>query len=275
MQQLSLDLGILPENSQTSTYDPYWDEITSEGEGVGGQPLNSKSQIEAKFQVGDKVFAHSLTVGGVIYEIKSWGDILVLTDEGSFWSYAEALTLVEKVSGLSVAPGDDCPPTIQIGDRIRDTSPIRPQDKEGVVLEVHSTWCEVLWDGWGHPSNHCLDDLELAHQQLSPCKSVGGQVNNITNNFAHQHIFTGKSVGGQVENDTKNLAHQHNGWVEKYSVSRNCHKYYYWRFTWREGRKKCRRYIGSCTNPKAGERMEMVKSAIALGKLPHEIVELI
>ncbi|WP_088243949.1 hypothetical protein [Calothrix rhizosoleniae] len=169
----------------------------------------------------------------------------------------------------------DCPPTIQVGDRIRDIDPIRPCDKEGVILQVHSTWCEVLWDGWGHSSTHCLEDLEIAHQQTSTCKSVSGQARNDTNNFAHQHIFTDKSVSGQVENDTKNLAHQHNGWVEKYSVPRNGHKYYYWRFTWREGTKKRRRYIGSCDNPKARERMEIVKGAIALGKLPHEIVDLI
>lgn len=144
-------------------------------------------------------------------------------------------------------------PTIKVGDRVRDTCPIRPVDKEGVIREVHSTWCIVLWDGWGHPSNSPIEYLEIAHQHISTCESVGGQ----------------------VENDTKKVAHQHDVWIEKYSVVRSGVKYFYWRFAWREAGRKHRHYIGSCTNPKARERVERVKSAISLGKSPSEIVGLL
>jgi len=211
MQQLSLALGILPQISQTSTYDPYWDEITQQGDSVGGQPLDPESQIE---------------------------------------------------------------------------NPIIDEDKSKLSKQ---TWCEVLWDGWESSNYHCLSDLELAPQQVSPCKPVSGQVNNTTahqlvftdkpvsgqvnNTTAHQLVFTDKPVSGQVNNHTNGSAHQLNGWIEKYSVPKNGHKYYYWRFAWREGTKKRRKYIGSCTNHQVKERVRELRRAIALGKNFREILE--
>ncbi|WP_088239503.1 hypothetical protein [Calothrix rhizosoleniae] len=52
-------------------------------------------------------------------------------------------------------------------------------------------------------------------------------------------------------------------------------KYIYLRYVWREGKRKRKKYLGNVENPKARERVEMVRDAIALGKFPHEVVELI
>ncbi len=85
-------------------------------------------------------------------------------------------------------------------------------------------------------------------------------------------------VGEQVLDDT---APQHDKkcspthWIETYWVQRGEKKYYYFRYMWMEGRKIRRRYIGSTSSKKAIAIMEKVRDAIALGKSPQEIVELI
>jgi len=252
MRQLSLGLGILPQISQTSTYDPYWDEITQQDDSVGGQPLDPESQIENPIE--DDTPKNAKVPQKLVGENNENPDV-------------ERLTVIGREHE---APWLNCLPTI--GARIRDTSPLRPHDKEGVVLEMHSTWCEVIWDGWGTSSHHCLSDLELAPQQSPPCEIVGGQVKNAT---AHQHDFTNIFVGGQVKNTTKGSTHKSSCWVEKYPVTRNGEKYYYWRIAWREGTKKQRKYLGSCANPHVKERVREVKSAIALGKNFNEILEMI
>ncbi len=183
----------------------------------------------------------------------SWDEITQQEDSG--------------VGGHDEIPPDDCPPTIQVGDRVQLHCPFMPDPPLfGTLVSVSGQQAFVRWEPYGG-SHINVEFLQLAHQQTSTCESVGGQVENDTSNFAHQH--------DNFAHQHDNFAHQHNGWVEKYSVTRNENKYYYWRFTWREGNKKRRRYIGSCDNPKARERVEMVKIAIALGKPPHEIVELI
>ena len=153
------------------------------------------------------------------------------------------------------APGANhsCPRTIQVGDRVQLHCPFIPDHHPfGTLISINGQQAFVRWEP--HGGSHInVEFLLLAHQQTSTCESVGGQ----------------------VDNDTKNIAHQQDGWIEKYSVTRGDNKYFYWWFAWRESRKKRRRYIGSCTNPKARERMEMVKSAIALGKSPHEILEML
>ena len=132
MQQLSLDLGIVPENSQTSTYDPYWDEITSEAEGVGGQPLTEESQIENKFQVGDRVEMVSEFITGS----PQFGTVAAIYDGRTFVKW----------------------------------EPVKGESRGGSYINTMY--------------------LRLAaHQQTSPCESVGGQVNNDTNDFAHQHFY--------------------------------------------------------------------------------------
>ncbi|MDJ0677026.1 MAG: hypothetical protein QNJ36_16865 [Calothrix sp. MO_167.B42] len=260
MQQLSLDLGIVHENFQTSTYDPYWDEITQEDDGVGEEPLNPESQVE---NLIDEKF-----------------EIIEIPQKSVFGQNENPG--VEGLSGIEEqreAPGDNhpCPPTqdkFQVGDRVEAVSEFITEPQFGTVAAIYDGRTFVRWEPHGGSYINTMY-LRLAPQQPSPYKSVGGQVNNDTDNFAPQQVFTGKSVGGQVNNNTNSLAPQHNGWVEKYPVIRSGTKYYYWRFVWREGTKKHRRYIGSCTSPKARERVAVVKSAIALGKLPYEILELL
>ncbi len=125
------------------------------------------------------------------------------------------------IGGHDETPGDNCPPTIQVGDRVQLHCPFIPDHHPfGTLVSVEGQQAFVRWEP--HGGSHInVEFLRVAHQQTSTCESVGGQ----------------------VEKDTSNFAHQHNGWVEKYSVTRNGNKYYYWRFTWREGKKKRRRYI--------------------------------
>jgi hypothetical protein len=86
------------------------------------------------------------------------------------------------------------------------------------------------------------------------------------------------SVGEQVLDDT---AHQHEincsptHFVEIYWVQRSSTRHYYFRYTWMEGRKLRRKYIGSTTSKKAIAIVEKVKEAIAMGEKPQTIVEII
>ncbi len=146
-----------------------------------------------------------------------------------------------------------CPPTIKVGSRVQMHCPFTENHPFGVVVAIRGIQAQVSWEPYGGSTPINIKYLQLAHQQTSTCKTVGGQ----------------------VKNHTKNLAHQHNGWVEKYSVIRGGNKYFYWRFAWREGGKKRRRYIGSTSSKKAIATVERVRDAITQGKLPDEIVELL
>lgn len=115
--------------------------------------------------------------------------------------------------------------------------------------------------------------------------------------FAHQHNesvgeqlpFNGSqynSVGEQVKQDTKKIAHQHDvkihsrdteatHWVEKYWVERVGNKYWYYRYTWMEGRKLRRHYLGSVRSPKANLKKQAVEEAILDGQLTDDIIQML
>ncbi len=100
---------------------------------------------------------------------------------------------------------------------------------------------------------------------------VGGQV---TTSTIDTTVKT--RVGGQVTLVTKKSAHQHDThWLEKYWVQRGGNKYWYYRYCWRDGRKKHRVYIGSVDSVKAKKVKQAVEIAIAEGKLPFAIKHLI
>jgi hypothetical protein len=113
----------------------------------------------------------------------------------------------------------------------------------------------------------------------------------ITNNVGEQVSCDDSpcnSVGEQVAPDTLKVAHQHDAkiyppyteeifthWVEEYWVQRGTNKYWYYRYTWMEGRKLHRHYIGSITSNKAKAKKQAVKDAILDGQSPQEIKQLI
>ncbi|MEH2128312.1 hypothetical protein [Nostoc sp.] len=83
-------------------------------------------------------------------------------------------------------------------------------------------------------------------------------------------------VGAQVSHVTQKVAPQHDThWVEKYWVKRAGNKYWYYRYCWMVGRKKNRCYIGSVDSITAKRKKADVEIAIADGKLPIEIEQLI
>ncbi|MGB6298338.1 MAG: DUF4102 domain-containing protein [Rivularia sp. (in: cyanobacteria)] len=90
---------------------------------------------------------------------------------------------------------------------------------------------------------------------------------------------TCESVGEQVKEDTKKTAHQHEResthWIEKYWVERGSTKYWYWRYTWMNGRKLRRKYLGSVNSARARFKKVMVEEAILDGLSPCEIIEII
>lgn len=81
-----------------------------------------------------------------------------------------------------------------------------------------------------------------------------------------------ESVGEQVKKQT---AHQQVQWLERYWVKRSGKKYYYYRYSWMDGRIIHRCYIGSVKSTKATAIVEKVRQAIACQESPEEIQKLI
>ncbi|HYX18762.1 MAG TPA: DUF4102 domain-containing protein [Nostoc sp.] len=103
---------------------------------------------------------------------------------------------------------------------------------------------------------------------LQNSHSVGGQIS--------ESDFQYKSVGEQVATDTQKSAPQHDThWIEKYWVERSSNKYWYFRYCWMTGRKINRLYLGSVDSVIAKRKKADVETAIADGKLPCEIENLI
>ncbi|OUL36366.1 hypothetical protein BV372_08080 [Nostoc sp. T09] len=71
------------------------------------------------------------------------------------------------------------------------------------------------------------------------------------------------------------FAPEHTHWTEEYWTKRGNKKHYYYRYCWMVGRKKHRVHIGSVTSPIAQARREEIDQAIAIGKSPPEIKQLI
>ena len=90
---------------------------------------------------------------------------------------------------------------------------------------------------------------------------------------------TCETVGEQVTAETKKSAHQHDTeishWVEKYWVKRGINKYWYFRYTWMEGRRLRRKYLGSVISARAKKKKQVVESYIRDGLSPNEITTLI
>ncbi|WP_196527429.1 hypothetical protein [Nostoc commune] len=83
-------------------------------------------------------------------------------------------------------------------------------------------------------------------------------------------------VRGQVVSDTEKVAPEHNThWVEKYWVKRSGNKYWYFRYCWMEGRKKNRVHLGSVDSVITKRKKAAVETAIADGKTPQEIKQII
>lgn len=173
-------------------------------------------------------------------------------------------------------------------------TPVQPSPNPYVLFDLY--WDEILREPVEKPD---CDNFEqgnftndVAHQQDA---SVGEQISLFS---AHQHIApkspyqsVGEQVaeetikdtvetlvGEQVALDTKKSAHQHDKqthWVERYWVERGGNKYWYYRYTWMEGRKMHRHYIGSTLKLSAQRKKEAVEVAIASGLSPCEIKQMI
>jgi hypothetical protein len=107
---------------------------------------------------------------------------------------------------------------------------------------------------------------EQLHSEDSPCNSVGEQVTPDTLKVAHQH-----DAQLYLPHTEEIFTH----WVERYWVERGTKKYWYYRYTWMEGRKLHRVYIGSITSNKAKAKKQAAEYAILDGQSPHEIKQLI
>ncbi|WP_088243838.1 hypothetical protein [Calothrix rhizosoleniae] len=163
-----------------------------------------------------------------------------------------------QVGGHDEISGDECPPTIQVGDRVQLHCPFIPDHHPfGTLVSVSGQQAFVRWEPYGG-SHINVEFLKVAPQLEAPLTLVGGH----------------DETPGDGCPPTKNHAPQH-GWIEEYLMVKGDNKYIYLRYVWREGKRKRKKYLGNVENPKARERVEMVRDAIALGKLPHEIVELI
>ncbi len=114
-----------------------------------------------------------------------------------------------------------------------------------------------------------LDDYEQAWKQWEIL--VRAQV---TSSTAVATVET--PVRAQVTLDTEKVAPEHNThWVEKYWVKRSGNKYWYFRYCWMLGRKKNRIHLGSVDSVISKRKKADVEIAIADGKLPVEIKQLI
>lgn len=95
---------------------------------------------------------------------------------------------------------------------------------------------------------------ELFYEEQSTCKSVGEQVTSDTQKSAHQHEI------------------QTNHWIETYYVQRGNNKYWYYRYTWMEGRKLRRKYVGSVNSARARKKKQVIEEYIRGDYTPNEII---
>ena len=135
----------------------------------------------------------------------------------------------------------------------------------------------IVWDSAHQQSASVGEQIFIAsqHQLSAPqqYKSVGAQVL-----LATKSDLSETSVGAQVTLTTEKSAPQHEKlahWIEKYWVERAGNKYWYFRYRWMSGRKSNRVYLGSVQSRLAQRKVELVKEAIADGKSPCEIKQLI
>ncbi len=131
----------------------------------------------------------------------------------------------------------------------------------------------IFWDDSQEPPDpddyQNLDDYEQAWDEWEIL--VGGQVSLVTKPHTAESL-----VGEQVATDTLKVAPQHDThWVERYWVERSGNKYWYFRYCWMTGRKINRLYLGSVNSVIAKRKKADVEIAIANGKLPSEIKQLI
>ncbi|BAY85997.1 hypothetical protein NIES267_55030 [Calothrix parasitica NIES-267] len=98
---------------------------------------------------------------------------------------------------------------------------------------------------------------ELCWEEQSTCKSVGEQVSHSTQKSAHQHEI------------------QTNHFVEKYYVERGNNKYWYWRYTWMEGRKLRRKYVGSVNSARARKKKQVIEDCIRKNLHPQNIITIL
>ena len=126
---------------------------------------------------------------------------------------------------------------------------------------------DPFWDELTPQNSHSVGG-QISESE-SRCESVGEQVTSNTLN-----TVIPSSVG--VSFDTVKSAPQHDThWVEKYWVERSGNKYWYFRYCWMTGRKINRLYLGSVDSIIAKRKKADVEIAIADGKLPSEIENLI
>ncbi|BAY10295.1 hypothetical protein [Calothrix sp. NIES-2098] len=71
------------------------------------------------------------------------------------------------------------------------------------------------------------------------------------------------------------FADEHTHWVQEYYVQRGNKKHRYYRYCWMVGRKKNCIHIGPVTSPIAQARRDDIEEAIAMGKSPAEIKQML
>ncbi|MHC5822106.1 MAG: DUF4102 domain-containing protein [Nostoc sp.] len=176
-------------------------------------------------------------------------------------------------------------PTVEIRTTIHD-----PYWDEIVALQPEDRWKEAdfgevphkldddgqltifLDDSNEPPDPDDYSNMNDYHRAWAEWRTlVGGQV---TTSTIDTPVKT--RVGGQVALVTKKSAHQHDThWLEKYWVERSGNKYWYYRYCWREGRKKHRVYIGSVDSIIAKRKKADVEVWISDGHSPQEIEKMI
>ncbi|MDZ8096709.1 MAG: hypothetical protein RMZ42_32945 [Nostoc sp. DedQUE05] len=95
--------------------------------------------------------------------------------------------------------------------------------------------------------------------------------------FVREHDTQQAAPEHSILSEPCSPAPEHTHWVEKYWVKRGNSKHNYYRYCWMSGRKihHCHILGGSTASPLAIQRRGVVESAIADGKLPFEIKDLI
>lgn len=132
----------------------------------------------------------------------------------------------------------------------------------------------------------------MSDQQLSLFEIVPNQPkikvthdpywDEITRNADTQQAeIQGKSVSEQVVSDTLttecigksscSLTH----WIEVFYVPRQQKKHYYYRYTWMNGRKLHRKYIGSVNSQRAIALKNQIQEMINQGRSPSEIIQVL
>ncbi|WP_445631565.1 hypothetical protein [Nostoc sp. DSM 114167] len=137
---------------------------------------------------------------------------------------------------------------------------------------------EQAWEQW--ESTVREQDTQVSALVSKDSQKTTGDVYDglrLRRSFVREHDTQTSAPEQSILDDPCPPASEHTHWVEKYWVKRGNSKHNYYRYCWMSGRKihHCHISGGSTASPLATQRREVVETAIADGKLPFEIKDLI